>query len=288
MKRIPLYILIPIVLGLIIGAFYFVSDNKEQFDLTNTYLIGTLVIATLLLFIIDALDRVIENYKISILPEEEKIKALKSKDQSFFQSLYESAFQKQSEKEEQDIIIDHGFDGITELDNNLPKWWLGILYVTMIYAAIYSVFVLFTDFANPPVEYEVAVADFEKNYVPPTYDQFIAETVLDEGKIAAGQVLFEGNCVSCHMKGGAGAAGPNLTDDYWKNQMTDDLYTNIASVIWKGVDGTAMVAWGEDQKLSPEEIEQVSAYVQSLRGIKPPSKPKSPEGTLAPWADAAK
>ncbi|MFV0238416.1 MAG: cbb3-type cytochrome c oxidase N-terminal domain-containing protein [Flavobacteriales bacterium] len=285
MKRIPLYILIPIVLGLIIGAFYFVSDNKEEFDLANVYLIGTLVIATLLLFVIDALDRLIENYKISILPEEEKINALKSRNKSFFQSLYESAFQKQSEQEEKDLVIDHGFDGITELDNNLPKWWLGILYVTMVYAAIYSVFVLFTDFANPPVEYEVAVAKFEKNYVPPTYDQFIAETTLDEGKIPAGKALFESNCVSCHMKGGAGAAGPNLTDDFWKSQFTDDLYSNIASVVWKGVEGTAMVPWGEDQKLSPEEIEQVSAYVQSLRGVKPPTKPKSPEGTLASWAE---
>ncbi len=287
MKRIPLIILIPTVLGLIIGAFYFVSDNKEGFDIANPYLIGTLIISTLLLFIIDALDRVIENYKISILPEEERVKALKEKEKSYFQTLYESAFQKQSEKEEKELVIDHGFDGITELDNSLPKWWLGILYVTMIYAAIYSVFVLATDFADPPVEYDTAVADFEKNYVPPTYDQFIGETVLDEGKIPAGQAIFDANCVSCHMQGGAGAAGPNLTDDFWKNQLTDDLYTNIASVIWKGVDGTAMVAWGEDQKLSPEEIEQVSAYVQSLRGVKPPGKPKQPEGNLAPWADAS-
>ncbi|MFV0530542.1 MAG: cbb3-type cytochrome c oxidase N-terminal domain-containing protein [Flavobacteriales bacterium] len=287
MKRIPLFILIPIVLGLIIGTFYFVSDSKEEFDITNTYVLGTLIIATLLLFIIDALDRVIENYKISILPEEEKKKALKEKDKSFFQSIYDSAFRKQSEKEERELVIDHGFDGITELDNNLPNWWLGIFYATIIYAVIYSVFVLSSDWANPPVEYETAVADFEKNYVPPTYDQFIAETTLNEGKIPAGQVLYEGKCVTCHATGGAGGAGPNLTDDYWKNQMTDDLYTNIVATVWKGVDGSAMVAFGENGDLSTEEIEQVAAYIQSLRGVKPPGNPKAPEGTLAPWVDGS-
>ncbi len=285
MKRIPLFILIPTVLGTIIGTFYFVSDNKEEFDIANTYLIGTLVISTLLLIIIDALERVIENYRISVLPEEEKKKALKEKEKSYFQSLYESAFQKQSEKEEKDLIIDHGFDGIVELDNNLPKWWLGIMYVSMIYAVIYGIFVITTDFADPIVEYETAVADFEKDYVPPTYDQFITESVLDEGKIPAGQVLYDSKCATCHLKGGGGAAGPNLTDDFWKSQFTDDLYSNIATVVWKGVEGSAMVAFGENGELSPEEIEQVSAYVQSLRGVKPPTQPKSPEGTLAPWAD---
>ncbi len=287
MKRIPLFILIPTVLGTIIGTFYFVSDNKEEFDIANTYLIGTLVISTLLLIIIDALERVIENYRVSVLPEEEKKKALEEKEKSYFQSLYESAFQKQSEKEEKDLIIDHGFDGIVELDNNLPKWWLGIMYVSMIYAVIYGIFVIATDFADPVVEYETAVADFEKNYVPPTYDQFIAESVLDEGKIPAGQALYDSKCATCHLKGGGGAAGPNLTDDFWKSQFTDDLYSNIATVIWKGVEGSAMVAFGENGELSPEEIEQVSAYVQSLRGVKPPTQPKSPEGTLAPWADGS-
>jgi len=285
MKRVPLFIKIPVTLGLIIQVFYFMSNDKAHFNLMDPYLIGVLIISAILVMIIDALDRVIENYRISILPEEEKAEAIKANQKSFFQALYESAFQKQSEKEEQELIIDHGFDGITELDNSLPKWWLGILYITIICAVIYGTFVATTDYADPEVEYTTSIADFEKNYVPPTYEQFIANATLDEGKIPAGKAIFESNCVVCHQKGGAGAAGPNLTDDYWKNQLTDDLYTNIASVVWKGVDGAAMQAWGEDQKLSPEEVEEVAAYVQSLRGTKPPVKSKAREGTLAPWAD---
>ncbi len=285
MKRIPLYIIIPIVLGLIIGAFYLISDDKENFDFINIYLIGTLVISTVLLMIIDALDRVIENYKISLLSGEEKAEAIREKNKPFHIGVYESAFAKQSDKEETELIIDHGFDGITELDNSLPKWWLALFYFGIVNCFIYMATVYYTDFADPEVEYYASVEEFEKSYVPPTYEQFIGETVLDEGKIDAGKALFEGNCVSCHQKGGAGAAGPNLTDDYWKNQLTDDLYTNVASVVWKGVEGSAMVAWGEDGKLSPEDIEQVAAYVQSLRGVKPPGNPKPKEGTLAPWSD---
>lgn len=285
MKRIPLIILIPIVLLTILCAFFFGSDAKFGIEFfKDPFLIGIMVVSVILLFIYEALDRAIEIYRISTLSEEEKAKALEENKKTFWESIKESAFQKQSEKEEKDLIIDHGFDGITELDNSLPKWWLSLFYITILYAGVYLVAATTSSFSDPKAEYQAEVEYANAHKVKPTFEMVITEAKYDPGMVAAGEKLFEANCVSCHLKGGAGSSGPNLTDEFWKNQRQKDIYQNIVDVVWNGGSpGTAMVKWGDEEKLTQEEVYQVAAYVQSLRGTKP-AKPKAAEGTLAPWS----
>src|SRR5690606_39796376 len=96
----------------------------------------------------------VENTKFKTLTEEEKLAYIESKKVPYYKSLYDSAFKKQSATEEKDILIDHGFDGIMELDNQLPKWWLGLFYFGVAYCVVYLLAYSFTDFAHPLPEYE--------------------------------------------------------------------------------------------------------------------------------------
>jgi cytochrome c oxidase cbb3-type subunit 3 len=120
-----------------------------------------------------------------------------------------------------------------ELDNQLPKWWLGLFY----FGVAYAWYILFayglTDFAHPDKEYEVehkqeiaSVAEWMKNTPPPTIDN--AKYSADN--IAEGEQIFKTNCVSCHMEGGKGGIGPNLTDDYWIN-ILKKLYSKTFSIL---------------------------------------------------------
>jgi cytochrome c oxidase cbb3-type subunit 3 len=117
--------------------------------IASPYFWGTSVIATILVFIHSSIGDMIENEKFKKLSETEKAVYLESKKQPYFKSLYESAFKKQSAKEEKDMLIDHGFDGIMELDNQLPKWWLGLFWFGVAYCTVYIVAYAFTDFAHP-------------------------------------------------------------------------------------------------------------------------------------------
>jgi cytochrome c oxidase cbb3-type subunit 3 len=92
--------------------------------------------------------------------------------------------------------------------------------------------------------------------------------------IKAGQVMFEANCVACHLKGGAGSVGPNLTDDYWihKGSLTD-IYTSIKN----GWPDKGMQAW--NTKFNPKEISQLASYIKSLKGTNPPGA-KLPQGEM--------
>lgn len=180
---------------------------------------------------------------------------------------------------EEEIVLDHNYDGIRELDNNLPPWWVYLFYATIVFAGIYLVYYEIMGGPSQYEEYEkeVAVAELAiAKYKAENKDIVDASTVemlQDASDLKAGQATFEQLCVACHMADGGGGIGPNLTDEYWiMGGGIKNVYHTISE---GGRPGKGMVPW-KDQ-LKPNEIAQVASYVLSLQGSTP-ANPKEPQG----------
>jgi len=175
------------------------------------------------------------------------------------------------------LISGHEYDGIKELDNRLPKWWLGLFYITIIFAAVY--FLRFHVLKTAPLqedEYtnEVAAAQAKYKDMQPanTIDASSVLLLTDEASLASGKAIFDKNCVVCHLAEGQGLVGPNLTDNYWIHGCT---IGEVFSLITIGVPEKGMISW--KTQLTPEQIQQVGSYILSLVGTNPPN-PKEPQG----------
>ena len=187
-------------------------------------------------------------------------------------------------EQEGEIILDHNYDGIRELDNKLPPWWVYGFYATIIFAVVYLVrFEVFKDYSQED-EYDAAVAqaqiDIEeyKRTAKDLVDVNTVQLLSEVSDLNSGKSIFEGNCAACHKVTGAGGIGPNLTDDHW---ILGGGIKNVFNTISEGGrPGKGMVSWKAD--LKPSEMAQVASYVLSLHGSNPPDG-KEPEGEI--WLD---
>ena len=183
-------------------------------------------------------------------------------------------------EQESEIMLDHDYDGIKELDNHLPPWWKGLFYVTIGYAVIYLL--VFHVFQTQPLQaeqydLEMAAAEEFKNSIPEPEVEFDENTVTmseDAGDLIEGKKIFEMRCGTCHKNDGGGMAGPNLTDQYWKN---GGGMVNIYKTVKNGVQGTVMIPW--ENSLNAVKLRQVASYVMTLQGTNPEGA-KGPEGEL--------
>lgn len=114
-------------------------------------------------------------------------------------------------------------------------------------------------------------ATTESELAPATEESKPAENQVD---LSAGKATYETLCAACHLADGGGMVGPNLTDKYWING--GDM-PSIIKVITEGVPAKGMIPWAG--QLTPEQIEQVAAYIYSLEGTTP-ATPKAAEGEL--------
>ncbi len=287
-QRTPVYINILSIVTILFVVYYMFVDNMSF--LSSPYFWGTVIISAILAMIHGAVGDLIENAKFEKLSEEEKKAYLEEKKIPYLQRVWKSAFKKQTVKEEKDILIDHGFDGIMELDNQLPKWWLGLFWFGVAYCVVYTISFFTTDFAHPDVEYDVehkeqiaSIEQWMKDTPPPTIDN----AVYSADNIAAGKEVFKTNCVSCHSEGGAGGIGPNLTDDYWINQKEKTLFKNVFYMVQNGSDNKAMPSLGKNGVINGFDIQNVAAYVYSINQQEAPITVEqggaAPQGTKANW-----
>jgi cytochrome c oxidase cbb3-type subunit 3 len=169
--------------------------------------------------------------------------------------------------EENKLLLPHDFDGIKELDNDPPSWFMYLFYITIFFAVIYIFhFHIFKQGALQDQEYaeEVAAANatLQQNLDPAA--ALVAFT--DAENLAAGKAIFtEKLCATCHGNLGEGnAIGPNLTDEFW---IHGGSFQNIVDIITIGAPAKGMTPF-KDQ-LKPEQIVQVSSYIASLKGSNP-------------------
>lgn len=216
-----------------------------------------------------------------LLPPKEKTAVRQSAFRAWWSRLDSKLFTRAVPVEkEADVMLDHNYDGIRELDNALPPWWKYGFYITIAMAVVYLLnFHVLGMGKNPDEEY---VAEMEKAriakemYESQNKDKIDEKNVpmADANGIAIGMNLFEANCIACHLKGGAGSVGPNLTDDYWIHKGSlNDIYNTIKN----GYPDKGMQAWSN--KFNPKEISQLASYIKSLRGTNPPNA-KLPQGDL--------
>jgi len=182
--------------------------------------------------------------------------------------------------QEADLDLGHDYDGIRELDNRLPPWWLYGFYCTVIFAGVYLWRYHISHTAPLPLEeYRIAVlhAEHEKaEYLKKAannIDENSVKLLTAPSDLAAGKAVFETTCFACHGKNGEGGVGPNLTDEYW---LHGGSISDVFKTIKYGWPDKGMKSWKDDY--SPSQIAQIASYVKSLAGTHP-ANPKPPQGT---------
>lgn len=199
----------------------------------------------------------------------------------WWRKTYKKILDKKPVEKESEILLDHDYDGIRELDNNLPPWWLYGFYATIIFAFVYMFYYHVFGGTTQTEEYLTEVAEAQQavdEYKKNATGLFTANTVellTGESDIKSGNAIFTANCVACHKVDAGGGIGPNLVDSYW---ILGGGIKNVFNTITEGGrPGKGMVAWKTN--LKPDEIAQVSSYILSLHGSTP-LDPKEPEGEL--------
>lgn len=184
-------------------------------------------------------------------------------------------------EQEADIDLGHDYDGIRELDNRLPPWWIYGFYCTILFACVYLWrYHVVHSAPLPAEEYRIAVREAEARkaeFLKKQADNVDENTVrLLTGKedLEAGKAVFQSVCFACHGKNGEGGVGPNLTDNYWLHGGT---INDIFKTIKYGWPEKGMKSWKDDY--SPQQIAQIASYVKSLHGTNPPNA-KAPQGTF--------
>ncbi|MGN8068855.1 cbb3-type cytochrome c oxidase N-terminal domain-containing protein [Mucilaginibacter sp. 22184] len=182
--------------------------------------------------------------------------------------------------EERELLIAHDYDGIQELDNPIPAWFMYLFYGTIIFAVGYllNYHVLKTgQLQYSEYRTEMAHADIEKkaflSKAANRVDENTVKLMTDPSVIASGQAIFKSTCAPCHGDHAQGNVGPNLTDDYWLHGgKINDLFKTIKY----GVLSKGMPTW--EKQLSPKQISDVANYIESLHGSNPAGA-KAPQGT---------
>ena len=247
---------------------------EMDFYTITGFLFLEIMIIFILMMNITSLIKAIRN-----TPElQAKVKAQAEIKKSWFWDKFNAAASIEKEK---DILLDHNYDGIQELDNSLPPWWKYGFYLTIVVACIYIYrFHISHDGLSQQEEYVAEMQKGEEDkaaYLATSANNVDESNVVmlsDGGEIAAGRELFSKNCIACHLADGGGVVGPNLTDDYW---LHGGSIKDVFKSIKYGWQDKGMKSWKDD--FSPKQIQELASFVKSLKGTHP-ATPKAPQGDL--------
>lgn len=292
-KYFPVYVRVPLLFLLFYVLVEWVAGGTAQRPAfvdhpTVLILLGLFLFALIAVEIVASATNKILNRLMTPeeLAEQERIESLSFAERPWVQKLMKKMTRSKDISDEKELLLDHDYDGIKELDNELPPWWVGLFYITVIFSVVYLLRFHVFGGDNQIVEYEKAMAiakeqiEEYKKTAPDLMTAEEAQYLTDESSLAIGKKIFDTNCVACHQADGGGGIGPNLTDDHW---ILGGGMKNIFHTIAEGGrPGKGMVDW--KKTLKPAEIEKVASYIISLNGTTPAS-PKEAEGDII-WSKA--
>lgn len=279
------------VIGYLIVAFLLfeiIIDSGDKMAIVAYPIIGLVLLVVLFFSIaLEIALAAIQKTMYRALSEEAKERydaAEKEREANRFKKLkawYEKQLDSKPMEKEETILLDHDYDGIKELDNNLPPWWISLFYLTIIFAVGYMLYYHVFDGPTQEMEYErevaaaaIAIEEYKRNN-PDLIDASNVEMLTDASDIKAGESIYNTNCAACHRADGGGGIGPNLTDEYWI--LGGDIASIYTVISEGGRAGKGMVPWKDT--LDPMEMAQVASFILTLQGTDP-ADAKGPEGDL--------
>lgn len=289
-KFFPVYVRVPVIFFIVFGLMEYCIDSGDRaafikYPMVSVFLFVFLFILIAIEITLSAVNRVMYQ----LMSPEEKAQAdhensLSLKESTWYKELMHKLTKTQPIEKEGDLLMDHDYDGIKELDNNLPPWWVYLFYICVVFGVIY--FARYEMFGGDDQEMElkkemaqakIDVDEYLKT-APDLMDEKTVVLLTDKENLDAGKEIFTTNCAACHRADGGGQIGPNLTDDRWiLGGGIKNLFHTITN---GGRDGKGMIAW--KGTLKPKEIQKVASYILSLQGSNP-KDPKESEGEV--WAD---
>lgn len=289
-KIFPVYLRVPVIFFSVFMAMeYFIDSGDRPAFLKYPMISVFLAVFLFLLIAIEIVVSAIDNVTYHLLTDEqrkqlEEAESISITETKTYLKIKKWFVKSRPIEEEGQLLLDHDYDGIKELDNDLPPWWTKLFYACILFGFVYMAkYHLFGD-PNQTQEFEIEMAEAKiavEEYKKTAKDLIDFETVtlLTEAEdMASGKKVFETNCIACHRQDGGGSIGPNLTDENW---ILGGGIKNVFHTITEGGrDGKGMVAW--KGTLKPSEIQQVASYVLSLKGTDPKDA-KPAEGDI--WVD---
>ncbi len=190
-------------------------------------------------------------------------------------------------EKESDIMLQHAHDGIYELDNRLPPWWINMFFITIVWSMGYMYYYHWGgNGLSQKEEYQEEVETAKKQIAialagkASSVDESNVTIVSESSLVSEGELIYKNSCAACHGQLGEGGVGPNFTDDYW---IHGGGIKYLFKIIKYGVPEKGMISW--QAQLKPADMQNVASYILSLRGTNPPNQ-KAAQGTL--WTgDAA-
>ncbi|MBG7613432.1 c-type cytochrome [Polaribacter sp. BAL334] len=272
------YVVFVIVTFLALAKSFMVYKNP--FDVYENPLVWLALIGFVLVIVLKEVVNVMAVNRAKTL-QDEKDGVVPEIKEAWYSSFLKSWTKAKDIEEEHEIVLDHNYDGIKELDNSLPPWWVYMFYATIIFGVVYLIRFHVLGADNQAVEYEKAVAEARaevekfKATSPNVFDIENVTLLTADADLKRGKAVFNLNCASCHLADGGGQIGPNLTDEYW---ILGGGIKNVFNTVYNGGrDGKGMIAW--NKTLKPEDIAKVASYVLSLQGTTP-DVAKAAEGEI--------
>jgi len=286
-KLIPSYVRVPVIFAAVFAAMEYFIDSGEkpafiEYPMVSLFLGVFLFLLIAIEIVVSAVDKVTYH----LLTDEQKKQLEEAQSFSFADSkLMQMLTRSKDIEEEADVMLDHDYDGIKELDNVLPPWWVYLFYGCIVFAAVYLVrFHVIGDYTQAE-EYEKEVALAEEAHAkylltaPDLVNVDNVELLTDAASLAEGKKVYEANnCISCHGQNLEGGIGPNLTDVNWLN---GGGVKNIFKLVSEGSSNNPVMAPWKDV-IKPSDIQKLASYIVSLGGTNP-ANAKDPEGEI--WVD---
>lgn len=263
------------------------AQNADLSDwaYNNIFLIlAALIVILTLLMLYRVMGLMIDMQRARFIQEhglEAAEKANMLQPESVWKRFYKSLTKATPLEKEQDIDLGHDYDGIRELDNALPPWWVWMFYLTILFSGVYLWWYHWSSNGIDQIkEYEMAMEEGQKvkdAYLAKMADAINENTVTAataSADLDAGKATFKTYCAACHLETGAGNVGPNLTDEYW---IHGGGIKNVFKTVKYGVPQKGMISW--EKQLNPLKMQQVASYIVSLKGKKP-AVAKEPQGEI--------